>query len=78
MSCEMFAFKSFERDGALRELMRKTVVEISFPPRSLTVKSIPNPAARQEVIGQICEISAGGYKQERAECPGTYCWGFVF
>lgn len=71
-------FKSFGGDGALQELMRKSVVEISFPPCSLTVKADRNPAARQEVIGEIWEISVGGCKQENAERLGIYSCFFLF
>lgn len=72
--CAAFVFKSTDGDGALQELKRKSVVEISFPPRSLTIR---NPAARQEVIGEILEISVCGCKQERAKCLGIYSWFFL-
>lgn len=45
-------------------------MEISFPPCSLTVKAVRNPAARQEVIGEIWEISVCGCKQENV-------WGYI-
>lgn len=46
-------FKRFQRVGVLQEVMRKPVVDLSFPPCSLPVKSIHNPAARQENMGEI-------------------------
>lgn len=57
--------------------MKKSVGEISFPPCSLTVKAVRNPAARHEVIGEIWEISVCGCKQERAERLGIYSCFFV-
>lgn len=69
-------FKRFKRDGVLQEVMRKPVVDVSFPPCSLTVKSILNAAAQQENIGEIWRFVFVNVNQRQvilsAECLGTY------